>query len=259
MKETIRFKDSCEFKTNIAEITSISLECQYELEDNGIDGTFLIEGNYRTHELSINQEPFSFKLPFEYKFLNRIKENTENVNVLDFTYSTMENTLEVEIEYEVEGEEMEEEFTTQDDFDRFLTDHEVEIVDLNEDDEKNKEDSTLEDISSSIDEEIPPLEDPLQVEEERGDININTSANIGVFDQAEANTTSDMTPTANSVIEKLEKREDEYITYHVYVASEYDTLESISTKFKIDKEIIKNYNSFDSINPGMKLIIPSNE
>ncbi len=253
MKETIRFKDACEFKTNIAEITSISLECIYEIEEETIDGTFLVEGNYRTHELSINQEPFSFKLPFEYRFLNRIKENTEKVNVLDFTYSTSGNTLEVEIEYEVEGEEVEEEFTTQEDFDRFLTEHEVEIVDLNEEEIEEVEPEIISDLEET--DEVAAIEETLKSEEERGDITINTSANIGAFKEAEAHVGED----ANTVIDKLEKREDEYITYHVYVVSEYDTLESISSKFKIEKEIIKNYNSFDNLNPGMKLIIPSNE
>ncbi|MDE6142127.1 MAG: LysM peptidoglycan-binding domain-containing protein, partial [Bacilli bacterium] len=43
----------------------------------------------------------------------------------------------------------------------------------------------------------------------------------------------------------------------VYVCTDYDTLNSIADKFKVSVEILKNYNSVDTITSGMKVIIPA--
>lgn len=53
--------------------------------------------------------------------------------------------------------------------------------------------------------------------------------------------------------------EEKYVTYRVYKVLETDTLDSILTKYKITKEMLADYNNIESINPGDKLIIPTNE
>ena len=50
--------------------------------------------------------------------------------------------------------------------------------------------------------------------------------------------------------------ENTYITYHIHVCDESDTLEYLANKYKISIDIIKDYNSIDNISAGMKLIIP---
>ena len=53
---------------------------------------------------------------------------------------------------------------------------------------------------------------------------------------------------------------DTYVTYHVYIVKEEDTIESIMKKYNVDKEQISLYNTIEEIKPGTKLIIPnSNE
>lgn len=61
MRELIKLNKSLEFSNNIAEITSISLECNYEANPDKAIGDFLVEGSYRSHEVSLNQENFSLK------------------------------------------------------------------------------------------------------------------------------------------------------------------------------------------------------
>ncbi len=253
MKEQCKFKESCAFKNNIAEITSISLECNYDVNKNLVNGTFLIEGSYRTHELSINQDNYSFKLPFDYQLPENTISDSVNLNVLDFTYTTNENNLNIEIEYEV-NYEVENEIKTKEEFDRFLEDHEVEVVDLNDElpsEDAQKDEQKITEYLS--DERIIP-EDDIEQEEpaikeatkNTNDIeikeNINTDANVNV---------------TNTIISSINERDNEYITYHVYICTEYDTLNSIAEKFKVSLDILKSYNDIDTITAGMKIIIPA--
>lgn len=266
MKDTIIFNDTCEFKNHIAEISSISLECNYECDKTKVSGTFIIEGNYRTHELSINQEAFQYKLPFEYKFLETVKEEATSIEVKDFTYTFENKSLNIEIEYEITSEKCEEEFTSKEEFDRFLVDHEVEIVDLSED-EKNidqeleeiktieSEDRKIEDISKDVIIAEPSIniEDSKDSNAVINNINIE---NVEVKTEDESSHKIEENVT-NTIIDNIASREEEYITYHVYVCSDLDSLDSVANKFKISIEAIKNYNNIESISAGVKLIIPS--
>ena len=70
MKETKKIEKELLFKTNIKDITSISLDSDYKVKDNELIGTFIVSGDYKMHEISLNREKFDFKIPF--------KENIEN-------------------------------------------------------------------------------------------------------------------------------------------------------------------------------------
>ena len=50
-----------------------------------------------------------------------------------------------------------------------------------------------------------------------------------------------------------------YVTYHVYIVKEQDTIDSIMKKYNVDKEKISLYNNLEEIKPGMKLIIPNQD
>ena len=53
--------------------------------------------------------------------------------------------------------------------------------------------------------------------------------------------------------------EEKYVTYRVYKVLETDNIDTIITKYNITKELLADYNDIDNINPGDKLIIPTNE
>ena len=66
MKQIIPFKKELLFKTKVNEITSISLEYSItSCSNNTLSGTFLITGDYKMTEGSINKEKFNFDIPFE--------------------------------------------------------------------------------------------------------------------------------------------------------------------------------------------------
>ena len=53
--------------------------------------------------------------------------------------------------------------------------------------------------------------------------------------------------------------EDEYVLYHVHTVGISDTIESITKKYNISVNTLKEYNTLDSLELNMKLIIPNEE
>ena len=64
MKLNIPFEKTIKFDTNICEICSISLEHEITKNEDSILGNFIFEGTYKENELSINESPFNFIVPF---------------------------------------------------------------------------------------------------------------------------------------------------------------------------------------------------
>ena len=231
MKKTINFTDDIEFRNNIYEISSISLEREFEATENDISGTFIITGSYRGHEISLNQESFTKKIPFSYHFEEPMDKETITMEVDDFTYEIDQNKLCVEIEYEIEGDKMM--FDDEREFDKFLENHEVELVDFKDD----------------IKEEKPIIEENVEVckqekEEEKEK------------QEKQENNEDREVKVDTEIMDTLTGGENTYITYHIHVCDESDTLEYIANKYKISIDVIKDYNSIDNISVGMKLIIP---
>ena len=65
MKKLVPFKKDIKFKTNIYEITSISLEHTLKRKDNTITGELIISGDYKINSSSTNTDNFKFNLPFD--------------------------------------------------------------------------------------------------------------------------------------------------------------------------------------------------
>lgn len=236
MKKIINFTDDIEFRNNIYEISSISLEREFETTENDISGTFIITGSYRGHEISLNQESFTKKIPFSYHFEEPMDKETITMEVDDFTYEIDQNKLCVEIEYEIEGDKMI--FDDEREFDKFLENHEVELVDF-KDDIKEEEKPIIEENVEVCEQE---KEEEKEEEKEK---------------QEKQEKTEDREVKVDTeIMDTLTGGENTYITYHIHVCDESDTLEYIANKYKISIDVIKDYNSIDNISVGMKLIIP---
>ena len=63
MKKTIPFKKQLTFKTNVSEITSISLEHTLHNNENEITGDLIINGTYKITETSTQVDAFEFIIP----------------------------------------------------------------------------------------------------------------------------------------------------------------------------------------------------
>lgn len=232
MKKIINFTDDIEFRNNIYEISSISLEREFEATENDISGTFIITGSYRGHEISLNQESFTKKIPFSYHFEEPMDKETITMEVDDFTYEIDQNKLCVEIEYEIEGDKMM--FDDEREFDKFLENHEVELVDFKDDIKEEKEEE-----KPIIEENVEVCEQEKEEEKEKQEKNEDREVKVDT-----------------EIMNTLTGGENTYITYHIHVCDESDTLEYIANKYKISIDVIKDYNSIDNISVGMKLIIP---
>lgn len=214
MKNLIPFKETIEFDTKIAEITSIALEHNYKLGERGVNGSFVVSGEYKAHELSANKESFNYSLPFTLELDEQINRDTLNLEIIDFEYSFSDNKLNVDIEYSLEAE-------------------------INE---VREEPVTFEPI-----EEIPEIsiEEHVALEASK-EVNIQTETDIELRDDK----------SEQMVVDSVANEDNTYITYHIHIVKENETLEQICLLYNVTASVISEYNENTNCNIGDKLIIP---
>lgn len=280
MKQIIPFKKELLFKTKVSEITSISLEHTLTLkQDDLISGEFHINGDYKMTEGSINREKFDFKLPFDIALDARYDMSSIIIDIDNFYYEIINNdSLQVNIDVYVEGEKIEEtipeesvateEPTTIEEITPEETDIEVISEDerqellSNEFEEALIEESRQLEPEHSLEEDVMPtfkdqtIEEPIE-EVTRKTENINQTINFPAPEQSiiEAKKLVEM-PNEFNLFDNIDNS-DTYVTYHVYIAKEEDTLEKVLSKYEVTKEEVALYNNIEDVKPGTKLIIPS--
>lgn len=108
MKSIVPYIKEIQFDSKLAEICSISLEHEMHINDTEIEGNFIISGEYKSHEVSVNKENFSYKLPFSVDVTDNIIKESIDFEITDFTYDIVdEDTLRVDIEFSVTAMEEE--------------------------------------------------------------------------------------------------------------------------------------------------------
>lgn len=226
------------FKDSIFEITSISVEHDEDINGSNLEGDFIISGDYRLHEISINKEDFSFKLPFTHEIRSNVNLDTINLEITDFTYELNNNDeLHVHIEYIVSGEQSLIEFADEKDLNEFLNKTDAEVVDLTEDEPRFKEVSKEEILNI-------PAEDSKKEEKEEPKEEIKEDKPSEI--------------STNNIIGSI-NADETYVKYHVHTVMQNDTLEGILDKYKITLTELKKYNTFEALEVNMKLVIPENE
>ena len=117
------------FKTKIAEISSISLEHEMSINQTELLGNFIVSGEYKAHELSVNKDEFSYTLPFSIELSETIDLDSIDFSITDFSYEVVnDNTLKTFIEFSVVAAEKE------------LVEEEKEEIDKTTQEEKKEED-----------------------------------------------------------------------------------------------------------------------
>ena len=235
MKQIIPFKKDLPFKTKVSEITSISLERELKVEEEGIvSGVFHITGDYKMNEGSINRENFSFDLPFDITLDPRYDTETVVSDIEDFYYDLEnEDTLKVNIDLFVEAE--------------YLPEKELEEV-RKVPDELLLPDEVPEEVKEMTDTFKEEVIDPTPVIIEKDFMN-------KVEEQKERDEVIDMPSLAQDLFSNLDDTET-YTTYYVYIVKEDDTIDKILTKYGVTKEDLEAYNDIASIKPGDKVIVP---
>ena len=215
MKSIIPYEKEIKFDTKISEITSISLEHEENRSDNEIIGSFIVTGDYKIHQISVNKEKFEYKIPFTIELPDNIDKDSIKLDINDFTYDIKDDdTLVVKIELD-------------------FTYDEIEIIEVEEVTNIKEEDKNQEE--DRLDDEIEKL-----INEDNKNEKINEEKELS-------------NPIINN---NVTDSENTYVTYHVYIVTKEDSLESICQKYNVSKELLHEYNDFEEISSGDKLLIP---
>ncbi len=119
MKETIEFKKDIIFKTTIQEMTELNVTHEYKVLDDVIEGEFHVSGEYKMTEASVKHEEFLYNIPFAIALSERIKKESVNLVMDDYTYEIDKDILHLKMklgmhyeEVKIESEMKEEEITS---------------------------------------------------------------------------------------------------------------------------------------------------
>lgn len=156
MKETIEFKKDIIFKTTIQEMTELDVTHEYKVLDDVIEGEFHVSGEYKMTEASVKHEEFLYNIPFAIALSERIKKESVNLVMDDYTYEIDKDILHLKMklgmqyeEVEIESETKEEEITS---IDEMLdgAEEEQELISEEKDIEKEEVKEQIEDFSKKF-------------------------------------------------------------------------------------------------------------
>ena len=229
MKKIVPFKKDMLFNSNVSEITSISLEHSLKVqENNSINGKFIIAGEYKMSDSSINTESFNFELPCNINLDDRYDLSNVLVDIDDFYYEIVNSNI-LEVNIDVLIDKLEEKQVEQE----FLNEIEMPSAKLPDLDEV-REENIVESEKTNI--------------ENKEKQNYNT-VNDRCIEEEDLN-------SVTTIFDNFNENLETYQTYKVYIVREGDTLDSIIQKYGITKEELEQYNDLSDINLGDKIIIP---
>ena len=223
MKKNIPFNKDITFNTNIYEINSISLEHNLKIDNNIISGEFILSGDYREYMESIKNEPFIFNIPFNIDLDKKYDTSNVKIDIDNFNYELVgDNTLNINIILNIDNlDVIDDEEVMIEAIDEDKTYDITDVYEINEVQNRNKEEKKEE-----------KKEEIIEVKESE---------------------------PVTSIFNNFSDKDDTYITYHVHIFREDDSLEEIVNKYNTTKEELCEYNDLDSIKYGSKIIIPSYE
>ena len=97
-------------------------------------------------------------------------------------------------------------------------------------------------------EEVIDVTESLPIKEEKQE------SNELVIDDRDTESIDVLDDFKSDIISDSDER---YLTYKVYTVMEEDTIEKICAKYKVSVDQIKDYNDFDNLTTGLKLLIPN--
>ena len=233
MKKIIPFSKNIKFNTRIFEITSISLENTLSIDEKGeIDGEFIVSGEYKMNDTSINTEPFIYGLPFNITLDEYYDTDKLKIDIDDFKYEIInEEMLKVDIDVLIEGT--------------------IKLEEQEEKEENNLQPDVIIDARKAEKEEI----------KEKDTIKIidNTDKETDLFKEIEEDgqkVFKEENKKVTSIFENFDSDDENYISYYVHIVRENENIEELSMKYNISLEDLKEYNNVDEITQNSKLIIP---
>ena len=221
MKNIIPFKKDVIFKTNLSEITSISLENTLNLKDDTISGDFIISGDYKVTDKSTSVEPFNLNIPFEIVLDDRFETSKATIDIDDFYYEIVNNNV-LSVSIDV------------------LVDH--------------LQEKPLIEMEELVD--VTPVRTVLDLEEEEMENSVEERC-IEEEDTLPKRNVENIEEKINSIFSNGTFNDEVYVTYNVFIIRDGDTLDSIMEKYNITQSELEKYNDLSNLQLGDKLIIPN--
>lgn len=263
MRENKHIEKELLFKNNIKDITSISLDSDYKIENSSLVGNFIISGEYKIHEVSINREKFNFKIPFNIEIDKDIDKKTIKLEITNFVYDYKQDELIVNIDYEILGDrESVLLFDDEESLDEFLNKREVEVIDTRLGEIKNT--TERKSIDKIEEKELDTdIKNKIELSDSQNNTRLDNNDNLddleNKIDIIEPKEEEREQINTNEIINSIDTNNDKFITYKVYKIHENETLESIVIKYHTTIDDLKEYNDLSNLNIGDKIIIPSYE
>ncbi len=234
MKKIVPFRKEISFKTNVSEITSISLEHDLHLEESEIRGNFTLSGEYKMNDTSVNVEGFHYDLPFQIALDEKYILDSVVCDIDDFYYEIVnDNILSISIDVLIDK---------------------LEEKPLMETRECIESDDVLPTVEKESTERLEKEESVEEVFEEKREIQTERDRKMDIQGALSVEST---VPEVKSIFDSFDDKMENYASYKVYIVREEDTIESILVKYTIAREELEKYNNLKEIKIGDKLIIPS--
>ena len=241
MRESIPYEKEIVFNTKIAEITSISLEYEANVLDEDIEGDFIVSGDYKIHELSVNKEPFKYRIPFSVSLTDDIIRDSIKYDINNFTYEIIDDdTLKVNIEFGIDYE---------------LVKEKIQKEEVKETREDVIQGEVTKDDKASL--ELNNLLDDIELNNTSSDSKTldYTTLKDSKIDNSKVLDTTDNT-SKEVVLNNVSESLNTYVTYHIHVFCDGEDIDTIINKYKVSKEVIDEYNQGLEWVMGEKVIIP---
>ena len=237
MRMIVPYEKEITFNTKIAQISSISLEYEANVLGSDLSGDFIVSGEYKIHEVSVNKEPFKYRLPFSISLDDYLIRDSLKYDIYNFTYEVKdEDTLKVNIEFLLEGEVVEK-----------MPEPEVKVEETKKEPDKEEKERNI-NVNNN---ELDALLNQIDIKEKEADKKVEITNNIEIKDNKVDNSKNE-----EMILNNALNASNTYVTYHIHVVGENDTIDSIINNYKISKEILSEYNDLSSLNIGDKILIP---
>lgn len=237
MRMIVPYEKEITFNTKIAQISSISLEYEANVLGSDLSGDFIVSGEYKIHEVSVNKEPFKYRLPFNISLDDDLIRDSLKYDIYNFTYEVKdEDTLKVNIEFLLEGEVVEK-----------MPEPEVKVEETKKESDKEEKERNINVTNNELD----ALLNQIDIKEKEADKKVEITNNIEIKDNKVDNSKNE-----EMILNNALNASNTYVTYHIHVVGENDTIDSIINNYKISKDILSEYNDLSSLNIGDKILIP---
>ena len=247
----VPFVKDIKFNTKLSEITSISLEHDLKLEDLSVAGEFIIKGNYKINDISINKEEFNFKVPVYITLDEKYDSSKVAIDIDNFFYEIInDEVLRVHIDVSLDNLEIikedvkpiieevnkkKEEIIMPDDLK--IKDDEKLVGNLRSDDKKEVKKEVVEETVKKEEKKEKEVKKEESVKEEK-------------------TKKSQKEEIENAIKSNFLSEEEMFVTYKVHIIRENETVEDIVKKYETTKEELELYNDLSNVVLGTKLLIP---